>query len=151
MSFKADIGVIGALSDEVASIIDRLEDRREATVSGIEFNYGYISGKAVVVAKCGVGKVFAAGDHTKTYVAATEKLVVVADLDGVGENSVWLSVGENALESRGFELLIEPLCLIVAGSRYLHCGVANIGYSFERLRKGIQILGIVLQCVKLSA
>jgi len=60
MSFKADIGVIGALSDEVASIIDRLEDRREATVSGIEFNYGYISGKAVVVAKCGVGKVFAA-------------------------------------------------------------------------------------------
>lgn len=57
---KYDIGIIGALEGEVASIIDRLEGRSEHTVSGIKFNTGTIFGKDIVVARCGVGKVFAA-------------------------------------------------------------------------------------------
>ena len=60
MNFKADIGIIGALSDEVASIISLLEDRRTEQVGSIEFNTGSLYGKNVAVAKCGVGKVFAA-------------------------------------------------------------------------------------------
>ena len=55
-----DIGIIGAMTDEVKTITEMLEDRACESVSGIEFNTGYLFGKRVVVAKCGVGKVFAA-------------------------------------------------------------------------------------------
>lgn len=55
-----DIGIIGAMTDEVKTITEMLEDRACESASGIEFNTGYLFGKRVVVAKCGVGKVFAA-------------------------------------------------------------------------------------------
>ena len=57
---KADIGIIGAMSIEVEALIAKLENREKETVSGIEFNTGSLFGKKIVVAKCGVGKVFAA-------------------------------------------------------------------------------------------
>ena len=57
---KADIGIIGAMSVEVDALIARLENREEETVSGVKFNTGSLFGKKIVVAKCGVGKVFAA-------------------------------------------------------------------------------------------
>ena len=60
MSFNVDIGIIGAMDDEVRELISRLDERRTEKVSGIEFNIGKLYGKTVVVAKCGVGKVFAA-------------------------------------------------------------------------------------------
>jgi adenosylhomocysteine nucleosidase len=60
MSFKTDIGIIGALDDEVREIISRLTDRKTERVGNIEFNLGKLYGKSVVIAKCGVGKVFAA-------------------------------------------------------------------------------------------
>ena len=60
MDFKADIGIIGALNDEVREIISRLEGGRTETVGSIEFNIGKLYGKSVVIARCGVGKVFAA-------------------------------------------------------------------------------------------
>ena len=60
MSFKTDIGIIGALDDEVREIISRLADRKTERVGNIEFNLGKLYGKSVVIAKCGVGKVFAA-------------------------------------------------------------------------------------------
>ena len=57
---KADIGIIGAMSVEVEALIAELEDRSSETVSGVEFNTGSLFGKKIVVARCGVGKVFAA-------------------------------------------------------------------------------------------
>ena len=57
---KVDIGIIGAMSVEVDALIGMLEDRCEETVSGIKFNTGSLFGKKIVVARCGVGKVFAA-------------------------------------------------------------------------------------------
>ena len=60
MSFKADIGIIGAMTEEVSAIISMLEDRQTETVGGIEFNTGKLFSKNVCVAKCGIGKVFAA-------------------------------------------------------------------------------------------
>ena len=57
---KADIGIIGAMSIEVDALIAKLENRKEETVGSIKFNTGSLYGKNVVVAKCGVGKVFAA-------------------------------------------------------------------------------------------
>ena len=60
MTFNAEIGIIGAMDNEVRNIIANLSDRRTETVSGIEFNIGRIHGKRIAVAKCGIGKVFAA-------------------------------------------------------------------------------------------
>lgn len=54
------IGIIGAMDIEVESIKSLLTDTRKETVSGITFVCGKFEKLDVVVAKCGVGKVFAA-------------------------------------------------------------------------------------------
>ena len=57
---KVDIGIIGAMEPEVEAIIATLEERKSETVSRITFYTGKIGEKTVAVAKCGIGKVFAA-------------------------------------------------------------------------------------------
>ena len=57
---KVDIGIIGAMQPEVEAIIATLEEKNSETVSGITFHTGKIGDKTVAVAKCGIGKVFAA-------------------------------------------------------------------------------------------
>ncbi len=54
------IGIIGAMQTEVELLISKIEKPQKNTVSGIDFFEGKIEGKDVVVAKCGIGKVFAA-------------------------------------------------------------------------------------------
>ena len=53
------IGIIGAMEIEVEKIKDFLTDVSSETVSGINFVRGKFENKDIVVAKCGVGKVFA--------------------------------------------------------------------------------------------
>ena len=57
---KVDIGIIGAMEPEVNAIIGALSDRAGETVSGVTIYTGIIEGKRVAVARCGIGKVFAA-------------------------------------------------------------------------------------------
>lgn len=57
---KVDIGVIGALSEEISGLIAKLLDHKVELTSGIEFHTGILYGKKVAIAKSGVGKVFAA-------------------------------------------------------------------------------------------
>ncbi len=57
---KVDIGIIGAMEPEVQAIIATLEGKECETVSGITFHIGKIGEKRVAVARCGIGKVFAA-------------------------------------------------------------------------------------------
>lgn len=59
MIFKCDIGIIGAMDLEVEGLISKIESCKSAEISGVNFKYGEIFGKRVVVARCGVGKVFA--------------------------------------------------------------------------------------------
>lgn len=54
------IGIIGAMSVEVEALKAKLKCAKRETVSGIEFVSGKLGGKKVVVAQCGIGKVFAA-------------------------------------------------------------------------------------------
>ncbi len=54
------IGIIGAMTVEVEALKTEMADRSVETVSGIEFVSGVLCGKKVVVAQCGIGKVFAA-------------------------------------------------------------------------------------------
>ena len=88
MGFKADIGIIGALNDEVREIISRLEDRGTETVGSIEFNTGRLFGKNVVVAKCGVGKVFAAICAEAMIIRYSPSLVVNSGVGGALDKSL---------------------------------------------------------------
>ena len=54
------IGIIGAMSVEVDALKSKIENAERAVVSGIEFVSGKLCGADVVVAQCGIGKVFAA-------------------------------------------------------------------------------------------
>ena len=54
------IGIIGAMQTEVDLLISKIEDAKTRNISGIDFVSGKIHAKDVVVAKCGIGKVFAA-------------------------------------------------------------------------------------------
>ena len=53
-------GIIGAMSVEVEALKAQIKEPITETVSGIEFVSGKLYGKDVVVAQCGIGKVFAA-------------------------------------------------------------------------------------------
>ena len=54
------IGIIGAMDAEVNGLIEKLSNHKTETVGGIEFHTGKLFYKNVVIARCGVGKVFAA-------------------------------------------------------------------------------------------
>ena len=54
------IGIIGAMRAEVEALIAQLEGSTTKEISGIAFHQGRLQGKEVVIAACGVGKVFAA-------------------------------------------------------------------------------------------
>ncbi len=53
-------GIIGAMSVETDALKAMVEDATVEVISGVEFVSGRILGKEVVVAQCGIGKVFAA-------------------------------------------------------------------------------------------
>ena len=54
------IGIIGAMDAEVNGLIEKLSNHKIETVGAIEFHTGKLFYKNVVIARCGVGKVFAA-------------------------------------------------------------------------------------------
>lgn len=54
------LGIIGAMDVEVAMLRGRMENPAVETISGIDFIVGRLEGRDVVLAKSGVGKVFAA-------------------------------------------------------------------------------------------
>ncbi len=54
------IGIIGAMKIEIEALAEKLDDRRDTVFSGITFHEGRLCEKEVVLAVCGVGKVFAA-------------------------------------------------------------------------------------------
>jgi adenosylhomocysteine nucleosidase len=54
------IGIIGAMQAEVEALQQQMEQVTVSTISGVEFYRGVLRGQDVVVAQCGIGKVFAA-------------------------------------------------------------------------------------------
>ena len=54
------IGIIGAMSVEIDDLAASLEKPQMETISGIQFHIGRLCGRNVVLAVCGIGKVFAA-------------------------------------------------------------------------------------------
>ena len=60
MQTKELIGIIGAMEVETAGLVAEMTDKKTEVVSGVTYTCGELCGKRVVVATCGVGKVFAA-------------------------------------------------------------------------------------------
>lgn len=54
------LGIICAMALEANAVKETIENKKITTISGVDFTSGTIGGKDVVVAVCGVGKVFAA-------------------------------------------------------------------------------------------
>lgn len=54
------LGIIGAMEQEVESLVGAMEEKQSVTVAGSTFYEGKLSGLEVVVVRCGVGKVNAA-------------------------------------------------------------------------------------------
>ena len=57
---QASVGIIGAVQQEVDILCESLENAQTVSTAGIDFYVGTLSGVPVVVARCGVGKVFSA-------------------------------------------------------------------------------------------
>lgn len=89
---KVDIGVIGALSEEVSGLISKLESHESEIIGGIEFHVGMLMGKRVAIAKCGVGKVFAAMCAQAMIIRYSPRLIVNSGVGGALDRT--LSTGD---------------------------------------------------------
>ena len=54
------LGIIGAMEQEVETLLGLLEEKHTSAHAGVAFHEGTLDGKAVVVVQCGIGKVNAA-------------------------------------------------------------------------------------------
>lgn len=79
---KVDIGIIGALEEEVSSLISLLEDIEILTVGGVKIHTGMLFGRRVAISKCGVGKVFAAVTAEAMIIATEPGLLVNTGVGG---------------------------------------------------------------------
>lgn len=54
------IGIIGAMEIETAALAAAVEEKKTEIISGVTYTSGILDGQAVVIATCGIGKVYAA-------------------------------------------------------------------------------------------
>ena len=79
---KIDIGIIGAMDSEVKTLISLLENKREEKIGSVLFNRGTLFGKEVAIAKCGIGKVFAAIAAEAMIISYSPDLIINTGVGG---------------------------------------------------------------------
>ena len=79
---KYNVGIIGALEEEVRELISKLSSCESEEVGGIIFHTGILGSKRVVIAKCGVGKVFAAMCAEAMIIRYSPELIVNTGVGG---------------------------------------------------------------------
>lgn len=82
------IGIIGAMDTEVNGLIKKLDGHRIESVGGIEFHTGKLLCREVVIAKCGVGKVFAAMCAEAMIIRFSPSLIVNTGVAGGLDDSL---------------------------------------------------------------
>ncbi len=95
---KADIGIIGAMESEVRSLISMLEAPSTKQISGVTFHYGSLLGKNTVIARCGVGKVFAAICTQTMILEFSPSLIVNTGVGGALASGI--SIGDVVIADR---------------------------------------------------
>lgn len=89
------VGIIGAMSVEIDEIKNAISNKQKTVISGIEFVKGTIHGEDVVVAVCGMGKVFAA-ICAQTMILQFSPLIII-NVGVAGTLSKTLAIGDIAL------------------------------------------------------
>lgn len=92
------IGVIGAMDDEVKDLISKLDTHEVKTLGGIEFHIGKLFSKNVVIARCGVGKVFAAMCAQAMIIAFSPRLIINTGV--AGALALGLDTGDTVIATR---------------------------------------------------
>ncbi len=82
------IGIIGAMIEEVEGLIAKLDKHECECAAGIEFHTGELFSKPVVIAKCGVGKVFASMCATAMIIKYSPRLIVNTGVGGALSESL---------------------------------------------------------------
>ncbi len=82
------IGIIGAMDAEVDGLIASLSDCKRELVGGLEFHTGRMFGRSVVVARCGVGKVFAAMCAEAMIIKYAPSLIVNTGVGGALDSTL---------------------------------------------------------------
>ena len=77
-----DIGIIGAMDIEVSTLSSMLEDKKTESFCGVKFDTGIIFDKKIAIAKCGIGKVFAAIAATAMILKYSPRLIVNTGVGG---------------------------------------------------------------------
>lgn len=87
MNNNVDVGIIVALQLELENIENAMTEKTEVKISGMKFITGKIENKNVVVALCGVGKVFAAICTQTMILGFSPKIIInVGVAGGISNN-----------------------------------------------------------------
>lgn len=151
------IGIIGAMDIEVESLKRLLKDVRKEKISNIEFFSGKIGDTDTVIAKCGVGKVFASICAQTMIMQFKPDIIVNIGVAGglsenlhIGDIVIADSVAQHDMDTtalgdeRGFLQEI-GLVKIPADSRVLSvledaCGYMGINYEVGTIASGDQFV-----------
>lgn len=91
------IGIIGAMGVEIKNLLPLVENGKSETVSGITYTTGTIHGKDVVLAVCGVGKVFAAVCAQTMILKYAPSIIINTGVAGTLTDA--LSIGDIAISN----------------------------------------------------
>lgn len=98
MDHLVEIGIIGAMKIEVEALCKAMTDAKTDTIAGIDFVIGLLRGRRVVVAQCGIGKVFAAMCAQIMILSYQPQVIINTGVAGTLTNR--LSIGQVALADR---------------------------------------------------
>lgn len=117
------IGIIGAMAAEVELLTSAVTNPKTKTVSGIEFVSGKLQGKDVVIARCGIGKVFAA-ICAQTMILEYKPDVII-NTGVAGALSASLTVGDIVISSDAVQYDMDTSALgdpkgLISGINVIH-------------------------------
>lgn len=79
---NVDIGIIGAMQPEIEELTSSLTDSYTECIGGIEFFVGTLGKKRAVIARCGIGKVFAAMCAEAMIIRYSPRLIINTGVGG---------------------------------------------------------------------
>ena len=154
------IGIIGAMQKETDGLIALTEIKERRTISGIEFVSGTLQGKEVVIATCGIGKVFAAMCAQTMILTYSPELIIntgvaggLADTLNIGDVVVSRGLVQHDMDTTGFgdpKGLINGLDIVVmaADDRARQVMLSCCGELDIRCTDGIIATGDQFICTK---
>ena len=140
-----DIGIIGAMDVEVNGLVALLNNKKSETVSGITFYSGELLGKNVVIAKCGIGKVFAATCAEAMIIKYAPRLIVNTGVGGALAKD--LSTGDIVIANKlcQYDMDTSPIGDPIG----LVSGINKIWFECDK--RAIDILTLVASTLSLRA